>query len=136
MYKRQPTGRRRAWDDTAANMGTLDDRARARVAAWLAARSDITQETIAAALGVSQGHISRYLRTSMRLRLDDLEIVARLFGHTICDLLDVPPDPTDAELLELTRALTPAAREHLIGLLREGSTGARPRRRKKRRAHR
>ena len=114
-------------------MGRLDDRARARVAAWLAARHDITQDTIAAALGVSQGHISRYLRGPMRLRLDDLDRVARVFGHTICDLLDVPPDPLDAELLELTRALPPAGRDGLIALLRGRAIAARRRRKSRRR---
>jgi predicted transcriptional regulator len=115
-------------------MGKLDDRARARVAAWLAARPDVTQETIAAALGVRQSHISRYLRTPMRLRLDDLETIARVFGHTVCDLLDVPLNPADIELAELARALTPARREALIGLLHAWQDP--PRRRKKRRPHR
>jgi transcriptional regulator with XRE-family HTH domain len=119
-------------------MGRLDDRARARLQLWLDLSDTITQDTLASAIGKHQSYISRYLRNpDGRLALDQLETLARVFGHTIGDLLDSPPDPQEAAILELARGLRSSARAKWIAAFQETLEIVRRRPPKqKRRAHR
>jgi transcriptional regulator with XRE-family HTH domain len=118
-------------------MGRLDDRARLRLQLWLDLSDTITQETLASAIGQHQSYISRYLRNpSGRLPLDHLEALARVFGHTIGDLLDSPADPQEAAILEIARGLRPSTRAKWLAAFQETLEIVRRRPPKQKRRHR
>ena len=70
----------------------------------------ITQGNVAQALGLSQAWVSRYKSGEQEADVDQLAVMARVFGHTIMELLDLRPDPKERELIEAYRALRPEAR--------------------------
>jgi transcriptional regulator with XRE-family HTH domain len=82
---------------------------------------NLTQEDIARELGVTHQHISRIERDQAEPSLDLLAKLARVLGTTADFLLtgrDSPP--TDAAgAIRAEPNLSPAAKKHLIGLLRE-----------------
>lgn len=92
--------RARSIHDADIPLGRLDDRARGRLQAWLEA-SEITQTTLAEAIGKPQGYISRYLARGGRLDLDALEALAHVFDHSIAELLADEDPGHDARLRSL-----------------------------------
>jgi transcriptional regulator with XRE-family HTH domain len=91
-------------------MKRLADLARQRMAAWMEANPKITQTMIARDVGVTQGWVSRYKSGEQEADLDQLAAMARVFGHTLNELLDLRPDPKERELIEAYRQLRPEAR--------------------------
>jgi transcriptional regulator with XRE-family HTH domain len=91
-------------------MKRLEDLARERIIAWLAANPAITQAKLAAAVGMSQTWVSQYKSGDQGADLDQLAAMAHVFGHTINELLDLRPDPKERELIEAYRQLRPEAR--------------------------
>jgi transcriptional regulator with XRE-family HTH domain len=91
-------------------MRNLAELARQRIVAWMAANPRITQNTIAQAVGVSQSWVSQYKSGDVDADLDQLDAMARVFSHTINELLDLRPDPKERELIEAYRQLRPEAR--------------------------
>jgi outer membrane protein TolC len=82
-------------------MKSLADRARQRMTVWMAANRGITQTDIANA----------------EADLDQLEAMARVYGHTLTELLDLRPDPKERALIEAFRALSPENRDLAIRML-------------------
>lgn len=98
-------------------MQRLEDLARRRIVAWLSASPNITQAKLAASVGVSQTWVSQYKSGDQDADIDQLDAMARVFGHTINELIDLRPDPKERELVEAFRALRPEARELAVKML-------------------
>jgi transcriptional regulator with XRE-family HTH domain len=82
---------------------------------------DLTQEDVAGELGVTHQHISRIERDEAVPSLDTLIKLARVLG-TSADFLLTGHDqaPRDAAAAIRSEAkLSPAAKKHLVGLVRE-----------------
>lgn len=107
-------------------MKRLEDLARQRIVAWLAAHPTITQEKLAKEVGVSQTWVSQYKSGDQGAGIDQLAEMARVFGHTLTELLDLSPDPKERALLEAFRALPSEKRDLSVKML-ESMTPARPR---------
>lgn len=56
----------------------------------LSARFGLTQEAVANALGITQGSISRRWNGIHPWRLDELDIVAGIFGVSVAELVAMP----------------------------------------------
>lgn len=86
-------------------MRNLGDLARQRITVWMAAHPKITQAKLAAEVGVSQTWVSQYKSGDQDADIDQLEAMARTFGHTVFELFDARPDPNENDLIETYRAL-------------------------------
>lgn len=93
----------------------------------------ITQTTIARAVGVTQGWVSRYKSGTQEADLDQLAAMAGAFDHTLAELLDLRPDPKEQALIEAYRSLRPEARilavQMLQAMLPPAAVRATPRKR-------
>jgi transcriptional regulator with XRE-family HTH domain len=98
-------------------MRSLSDLARQRLVTWMAARPTLTQTEIAKAVGVTQSWVSQYKRGDIDPDVDQLDALARVFGHTLNELFDLRPDPQELELIEAFRALPPAKRALAVASL-------------------
>jgi transcriptional regulator with XRE-family HTH domain len=98
-------------------MRGLSEMARQRLASWMAANPKITQTTIAQAVGVTQAWVSRYKSGEQDADLDQLAAMARVFGHTLTELLDLRPDPKEQELIDAYRRLRVEARPLAVQML-------------------
>lgn len=98
-------------------MRSLADLARQRITSWMAANPKITQGTVAAAVGVSQSWVSLYKSGGVEADLDQLDAIARVYSHTLFELLDLRPDPKERELIDAYRQLRPEARALSIQML-------------------
>lgn len=103
----------------------LQDLARKRLIQWMDANPKITQTEIGRAVGHGQGWISKYRREEQDADIDELDGMARVFGHSLTELLDLRPDPKERELLDAYRAIEPLKRPLAIEVLR-GLTGVPP----------
>lgn len=99
-------------------MKGLSDLARHRILAWLAANPRITQTKIAAEIGVSQTWVSQYKSGDQDADIDQLDAMARVFGHTLIELLDLRPDPKERELLDAYRAVEASRRPLAIEVVK------------------
>lgn len=95
----------------------------------MAGNPKITQATVAAAVGVSQSWVSLYKSGDVDADLDQLDAMARVYNHTLFEVLDLRPDPKERELIEAFRKLRPEARSLAIQMLQQMTppTGARGR---------
>jgi len=97
------------------------------------ANPKITQTTVAKAVGVTQGWVSRYKSGEQEADLDQLAAMAGAFDHTLNELLDLRPDPKEQALIEAYRSLRPEARilavQMLQAMLPPSSARATPRKR-------
>lgn len=100
-----------------AQMNRLGELARRRIVSWMDARPQVTQTTVAKAVGVTQAWVSRYRSGFQDADLDQLAAMAEVFGHTLNELLDLRPDPKEQALIEAYRALPTDKRELAIRLL-------------------
>lgn len=91
-------------------MRGLEELARQRIAAWLRANPRITQAKLAAEIGVSQTWVSQFKSGDQGASIDQLDAMARVFGHTIIELLDLRPDPDERELIDAYRAIPKESR--------------------------
>lgn len=98
-------------------MATLQDRARKRLIQWMDANPKITQTEIGRSIGHNQAWVSKYRLGTMNADIDDLDGMAQVFGHSLLELLDLRPDPTEQKLLDAFRALPPAHRAVAISAL-------------------
>lgn len=73
-------------------------------------RHRITQEAMAKAVGVSQSWVSQYRSGDQDADVDQLAAMARVFDHTLAELLDLRPDPNEQTLIDAYRALPPSKR--------------------------
>lgn len=95
-------------------MKRLQDLARQRVVRWLAASSEMNQTKLAAAVGVSQTWVSQFKTGDQDADLDQLDAIARAFGHTLYELLDVKEGGLERRLIEAFRAIPPEKRETVV----------------------
>jgi transcriptional regulator with XRE-family HTH domain len=100
-------------------MRRLSDLARHRILTWLEANPRITQTKLAAEIGVSQTWVSQYKTGDQDADIDQLAAMARVFEHTLMELLDLRPDPKENDLIEAYRKLRPAARPLAVQMLKE-----------------
>lgn len=98
-------------------MRSLADLARQRMTAWMAANRQITQAVVAEAVGVSQSWVSLYKSGGVEADLDQLAAMARVYSHTLTELLDLRPDPKERALIDAFRQLRPEARELAVKML-------------------
>lgn len=93
-----------------AEMGRLMELARARLVQWMDANPKITQVALGRAVGHHQVWISRFKSGAQDADIDELEAMAKAFGHTLAELLDLRPDPKEQDLIDAYRKLPPAKR--------------------------
>lgn len=98
-------------------MSRLQDMARKRLIQWMDANPKITQTEIGRAIGHNQAWVSKFRLGTMDADIDDLDGMARVFGHTLTELLDLRPDPKERELVEAYRKLRPEARGLAVQVL-------------------
>lgn len=98
-------------------MRRLADLARQRIVTWMAANPRITQTTLAKAVGVSQAWVSQYKSGDQDADLDQLDAIARAFGHTLNELLDLRPEPNERKLIEAYRALPDEKRRLMLSTM-------------------
>ena len=101
-----------------AEMGQLLELARERLTQWMDANPSITQATVGRAVGHNQTWVSRFRQGAQDADIDELASMARVFGHTLMELLDLRPDPKERELIEAYRQLRPEARQLAIQMLK------------------
>jgi transcriptional regulator with XRE-family HTH domain len=105
---------------------TLQALARARIKTWLSA-TGMTQTALAERIHRNQAWMSRYLSEDIDADVDTLQQMAAVFSQSIGALLDSPPNPDEAKLIEAYRALKPETRPHILGLLRDLTQASRRR---------
>lgn len=98
-------------------MPHLQDLARKRLIQWMDANPKITQTEIGRAVGHGQGWVSKYRRGEQEADIDDLDGLARVFGHTLSELIDLRPDPKERALLDVYRQLRPETRALAVQML-------------------
>lgn len=98
-------------------MRSLAESARHRIVTWMESNKQITQENIARAVGVSQSWVSLYKRGDQDADIDQLDAIARVFGHTLFELLDLRPNPKEQALLDAYRAIRPEGRALAVQML-------------------
>ena len=81
-------------------------------------RPRITQDTVAKAVGVSQSWVSLYKSGDVDADIDQLEAMARVFGHTLTELLDLRPDPKERDLLDAYRAIPEPSRAVALEMMK------------------
>lgn len=113
--------------ELAEGMPRLGDLARHRLVAWMDASPTINQTALAAAVGVGQSWISRYRSGEQDADIDQLHTMARAFGHTLAELLDLRTDQQERELLEAYRKLPEGTRALAVQVLRAMTPPAPPR---------
>lgn len=84
----------------------------------MATNRQITQMTLAKAVGVSQSWVSLYKSGDQDANIDQLDVMARVFGHTLNELIDLRPDPKERELLDAYRAIEASKRPLAIEVVR------------------
>jgi hypothetical protein len=84
---------------------------------WMDANPKITQVALGRAVGHHQVWVSRFRSGAQDADIDELEAMAKAFGHTLNELCDLRPDPKEHALLEAFRQLTPPNRELAVTLL-------------------
>lgn len=89
------------------------------------ANPKITQTEIGRSIGHGQGWVSKYRRGEQDADVDDLDGMARVFGHTLSELLDLRPDPKERDLLDAYRAIETSKRPLAIEVVR-AMTGVLP----------
>lgn len=100
-----------------AEMGRLMELARQRLVQWMDANPRITQVAIGRAVGHHQVWVSRFKLGQQDADIDELEAMAKVFGHTLAELLDLRPDPKERALIEAYRKLRPEARTLAVQML-------------------
>lgn len=105
--------------DSALKMGRLVEVARARLKRWKETHPEITQRAVAKAAGHEQSWFSNYLTGAQNANVDELDAMAREFGHTLAELLDLRPSSKEADLLEVFRSLPSEKRDFGIEVLKQ-----------------
>ena len=105
---------------------SLQQTARIQIRRWIAS-TGITQTLLGERIHRNQAWMSRYLGGDIDADVDTLQQIAEVFGHTLAQLLDIPTDPHEAQLLAEYRALRPEARVLVIRMLGEMTRSRSPR---------
>jgi transcriptional regulator with XRE-family HTH domain len=81
-------------------------------------RPRITQEHVAKAVGVSQSWVSQYKSGDVDADIDQLDAMARVFGHTLNELFDLRPDPKERDLIDAYRAIEATKRPLAVDVVK------------------
>lgn len=100
-----------------ADMGRLMELARHRLVQWMAANPQITQTAVGKAVGHHQVWVSRFKTGAQDASVDELDAMARVYGHTLTELLDLRPEPKERALVDAYRNLRPEARTLAVQML-------------------
>ena len=100
-----------------AEMGRLMELARHRLTQWMEANPKITQVALGRAVGHHQVWVSRFKAGAQDADLDELEAMAKAYGHTLTELLDLRPDTKEQDLIDAYRALPVAKRPLAVATL-------------------
>lgn len=100
-----------------AKMGRLMELARHRLTLWMDANPKITQIAVGRAINHTQAWVSRFKAGAQDADVDELEAMAKVYGHTLTELFDLRPEPNEHRLLDAYRALPPAKRTLAIASL-------------------
>lgn len=98
-------------------MGRLMELARHRLTQWMDANPKITQVALGRAVGHHQVWVSRFKAGAQDANIDELEAMAKAFGHTLVELLDLRPDPKEQRLVDAYRKMRAEARPLAIQML-------------------
>jgi hypothetical protein len=98
-------------------MPRLQELARKRLIQWMDANQKITQTDIGRAIGHNQAWVSKYRRAELDADVDELDAMAKVYGHTLMELLDLRPDPKERDLIDAYRRLRPEARTLAVQML-------------------
>lgn len=82
-------------------------------------RPAITQAMIGKAVGHAQAWVSNYRAGAQDADIDELDQMARVFGHTLNELVDLQPSASEQEVLDAFRALRPEARQLWLKMMRQ-----------------
>lgn len=85
----------------------------------MAANRHITQEKIASEVGVSQSWVSLYKSGEQDADIDQLAAMARVFGQTLMELIDLRPSPKEQALLDAFREIEPGRRDFAIEVVKQ-----------------
>lgn len=109
-----------------AEMGRLMELARQRLTQWMEANPKITQVALGRAVGHHQVWVSRFKAGAQDADIDELEAMAKAYGHTLNELLDLRPDPKERELLDAYRSVEASKRPLAIEVVRALSVAPPP----------
>lgn len=109
-----------------AEMGRLMELARQRLTQWMDANPKITQVALGKAVGHHQVWVSRFKAGAQDADIDELEAMAKAYGHTLNELLDLRPDPKEQALIDAYRSVEPAKRPLAIEVVRALSVAPPP----------
>ena len=112
-------------------IGELQERARQRIIQWMDADPSATQTAVGRALKVSQVWVSRYRAGAQDADIDQLHTLARHFGHTVTELLDLRDDAQELLLLEAFRALPSERRPKVVEFVQLMLPDAPPRKKRR-----
>lgn len=98
-------------------MSRLQELARKRLTQWMDANPKLTQTEVGRAIGHNQAWVSKYRLGTMDADIDDLDGLARVFGHTLHELIDLRPDLKERALVDAFRALPPEKRDLAVRML-------------------
>jgi transcriptional regulator with XRE-family HTH domain len=99
-------------------MTVLSELARKRLVQWMEKNPAISQTEVGRAVGHGQGWVSKYKRGEQDADIDELDGMARVFGHTLTELLDLRDDDQERDLLDAFRALRPELRPLAIATVK------------------
>jgi len=91
--------------------------ARARLVQWMDANPQITQTELGRAVGHNQGWVSKFRLGTLDPDVDELDSLAKVYGHTLAELLDLRPDPKERALLDAYRKIRAEKRELAVKVL-------------------
>lgn len=101
-----------------AEMGRLMELARQRLTQWMDANPRITQAALGRAVGHHQVWVSRFKAGAQDADIDELEAMAKVYGHTLNELLDLRPDPKEQALVEAYRSIESSKRSLAVEVVR------------------
>jgi transcriptional regulator with XRE-family HTH domain len=99
---------------------TLDELARTQFKKWIES-TGLTQTELAARVGRNQAWMSRYLHGHFDADLETLQKMAKVFGSSLAQVLQVPSDPEEAALIAAYRALRYDSRKIALEMLQDWS---------------
>jgi len=100
--------------------------ARHRLTQWMDANPKITQTALGRAVGHHQVWVSRFKAGAQDADVDELEAMAKVYGHTLAELFDLRPDPKERELIDAYRRIEPSKRALAVDVVKAMSGAPAP----------
>ena len=100
-------------------MGHLVELARQRLARWMGTNPKVTQRMVGEAVRHEQSWVSHYLSGAQQADVDEMDAMARVFGNTLTELLDLRANPKERDLLDAFYQIPAEKRDFAIEMLRQ-----------------